>query len=307
MITALADPQVARAAGVEPGDVVLRVDGEDAQARIARLARYMSASTPQWQMRRAASSLLAGAENTEAVVTVRDRNDQVKEIRLTRKKTSVEETERTGDPVKLLPGNIGYADLDRLTVDMVDAMFEQFKNTKAIVFDDRTYPNGTAWAIAPRLTDKDLVVAAMIHRRVAMTPDGGAGDIASLSTTPTFFERIPHSDKWRYRGKTVMLIIIDERTISHGEHTGLFLEAANGTKFIGSPTAGANGDVTTFCVPGGIWIYFTGQGIRHAHGRQLQRVGLVPDVEVRPTLRGIRAGKDEVLDRAVQYLQSSDH
>jgi hypothetical protein len=37
--------------------------------------------------------------------------------------------------------------------------------------------------------------------------------------------------------------------------------------------------------------------------KQLQRVGLVPDVEVRPTIAGIRAGRDEVLERAVSYLE----
>ena len=98
-------------------------------------------------------------------------------------------------------------------------------------------------------------------------------------------------------------MLIDERTISQAEHTGLFFEAANGTKFIGSPTQGANGDVTNFWLPGGISVRFSGQGVWHADGRQLQRVGLQPTVEVRPTLAGIRAGKDEVLDRAIEYLQ----
>lgn len=116
----------------------------------------------------------------------------------------------------------------------------------------------------------------------------------------TFFQRLPHTDKWRYHGRTVLLI--DERTISQAEHTGLFLEAANGTEFIGSPTEGADGDVTNLSVPGGIYVRFSGQGVWHADGRQLQRVGLQPAVEVRPTLAGIRAGKDEVLDRAIEYL-----
>jgi hypothetical protein len=43
--------------------------------------------------------------------------------------------------------------------------------------------------------------------------------------------------------------------------------------------------------------------VRHADGRQLQRVGLVPHVEIRPTLAGIRAGEDEVLARALAYLR----
>jgi C-terminal processing protease CtpA/Prc len=108
-------------------------------------------------------------------------------------------------------------------------------------------------------------------------------------------------EKWCYQGKTVMLI--DERAISQAEATGLFFEAANGTKFIGTNTAGANGDITNITAPGGIFIVFTGVAIQHADGRQLQRIGLVPDIEVRPTIEGIQNGVDEVLARAIQYLQ----
>jgi C-terminal processing protease CtpA/Prc len=100
-------------------------------------------------------------------------------------------------------------------------------------------------------------------------------------------------------------MLIDERSISQAEHTGLFFEAANGTKFIGSPTMGANGDVTNLSIPGGTYVSFTGQGVWHADGRQLQRLGLQPAVEVRPTLAGIRAGRDEVLEKAVEYLEHS--
>ena len=99
-------------------------------------------------------------------------------------------------------------------------------------------------------------------------------------------------------------MLVDERTISQAEHTGLFFEAANGTKFIGSPTMGANGDVTVVVLPGGVFANFTGHDVRHADGRQLQRVGIQPDVVVRPTIAGIRAGKDEVLERAIRFLET---
>jgi hypothetical protein len=32
-------------------------------------------------------------------------------------------------------------------------------------------------------------------------------------------------------------------------------------------------------------------------------LGLQPEIALRPTLAGIRAGKEEVLDRAIAYLQ----
>jgi hypothetical protein len=74
--------------------------------------------------------------------------------------------------------------------------------------------------------------------------------------------------------------------------------------FIGSPTTGANGDVTGFIAPGNIRIPFSGHDVRWPDGRQLQRVGLVPDIEAHPTIQGIRAGRDEILERGNENLGS---
>jgi C-terminal processing protease CtpA/Prc len=144
------------------------------------------------------------------------------------------------------------------------------------------------------------MVAALFKRRDPMSPNLPNGELVNPQVMETFLQRIPRTDKWRYHGLTVMLI--DERTISQAEHTGLFFEAADGTKFVGSPTQGANGDVTNLSLPGGIYVNFSGQAVWHADGRQLQRLGLQPDVEAHPTLAGIRAGKDEVLDKALEYV-----
>src|ERR1700728_4655184 len=157
----------------------------------------------------------------------------------------------------------------------------------------RGYPHGTAWAIGPRLNVRKAKAAAQFFE-----PFVSPGE-----SSFTFFEQpIGTTDKALYRGKTVMLI--DKRTMSQAEHTGLFFEAANGTTFIGSQTAGANGDVTELSLPGGLFVHFSGHDVRHADGRQLQRVGLVPDVPVRPTIAGLRAGRDEVLERATLFLRT---
>jgi C-terminal processing protease CtpA/Prc len=303
VIALFLDERAARQAGAKIGDVILKVDGEDAKDRLARIGRYTDASTPQYRMQVAARRLMDGPEGSTAVVTIRDTKDHVKEIRLPRQGKYYYQGGgwRRGPVLRVLPGNIGYADLDRLEESEVDGMFEKFRRTRAIIFDDRGYPKGTAWAIAPRLTQASEVVAARFDRPLVLEPEGATGDVTGQAARDLFLQTLPPTDKWRYRGRTVLLI--DERTISQAEHTGLFFEAANGTKFVGSPTAGANGDVTNFTVPGGITINFSGQGVRHADGRQLQRIGLVPDLEVRPTIAGIRAGRDEVLERALAYVK----
>jgi C-terminal processing protease CtpA/Prc len=116
-------------------------------------------------------------------------------------------------------------------------------------------------------------------------------------------QSIPTTSRQKYHGKTILLI--DERTMSQAEHTGLFFKAANNTTFVGSPTAGTNGESSRVLLPGGITASFTRVDVRHADGRQLQRVGLIPDIAVKPTIAGIRAARDEVLERTLLHLRDS--
>ena len=106
-----------------------------------------------------------------------------------------------------------------------------------------------------------------------------------------------------YKGKVVMLI--NEEAISRAEHACLFFEAATDVTFIGTPTQGANGDVTLMVLPGNLPISFSGHDIRHADGRQLQRLGIQPHVKVAPTIRGKIEGRDEILDAAIKHLHKS--
>jgi C-terminal processing protease CtpA/Prc len=291
-----ADSAIARS-GVTVGDVVTKVDGEEVKARFNRLARYTASSTRQALEATVASRLLNGPDGSTAELTVIGSRGGERVVRIARRRTWPDLRTLQGGPVfRVLPGAIGYVDLERLTPAMVDSMFAELKDTKAIVFDMRAYPQGTAWTIAPRLATRSGIAAARFRRPLVMSPD------TLERSTYEFVQPIGFWPETRYRGQTVMLM--DERSISQAEHTGLFLRAANGTKFIGSPTMGANGDVTAVVLPGGITAAFTGHDVRHPDGRQLQRAGLVPDILVRPTIAGIRQGRDEVLERALRFLQA---
>lgn len=290
VITDVGEP--AKASGLQIGDVILTLDGEPVATRDATLRRYLAASTEAGMRRKVADHLLSGAAGTELALTVRGPEDRVREVRLKREKWT---PHPKGETVRVLPGNLGYADLTRLTIPEVEGMFERLKGTRAIVLDMRGYPNGTAWPITPHLNTRGATAGPLFRRRLLSGLDWGESQ-SGLE----FTQRLPDAPVPRYTGHTVMLI--DERTVSQAEHSGLFFEAANGTRFIGSQTAGANGDITYFSLPGIPSVRFSGHDVRHADGRQLQRIGLVPDVPAAPTIQGIREGRDEVLDRAVRYL-----
>jgi C-terminal processing protease CtpA/Prc len=283
--------------GIHPGDEVTKIDGEPYRKRADELAKHIAASTPQSMMSRVTALLLAGPPDSVVRVALKTGDGPEREIELKRGAMSWRPY-RAGEVIRLIKPKIGYVDLERLSNAQVDEMFEKFRDTEAIIMDMRGYPQGTAWSIAPRLSEKPQPVAAQFRRNLVMTGNEDESGVATL----LFEQRLPATTKPRYKGKTVMLI--DERAISQSEHSGLFYRTANGTVFVGSATTGANGDVTWFMAPGGLRIGFSGHDVRWRDGRQLQRVGLKPDIAVQPTIEGIRAGRDEVLERAVAFIEN---
>ena len=72
---------------------------------------------------------------------------------------------------------------------------------------------------------------------------------------------------------------------------------------VGTPSIGTDGDMETLPLPGGLTVTFTGRGVYTPEGEQTQRVGVQPDVWCEPTLEGIQAGRDELVERAVAIIR----
>ena len=105
---------------------------------------------------------------------------------------------------------------------------------------------------------------------------------------------------WVYPGEVVVLT--NESAQSHAEYICETLKAISNATIIGSPTAGANGNVAEFNIPGGITLHFSSQSIVLPNGKSFQRYGVQPDINIHPTIKGIQTGKDEVLDRSIKFL-----
>lgn len=78
------------------------------------------------------------------------------------------------------------------------------------------------------------------------------------------------------------------------------MSACTDVTFIGTPTNGANGNVTNCALPGGILIGFTGLGTLHANNSQLQRKGIQPNILVEPTIEGLTKNIDEIMMKAIE-------
>ena len=45
-------------------------------------------------------------------------------------------------------------------------------------------------------------------------------------------------------------------------------------------------------------------GVYNPDGTETQRIGIIPDIEIKPTIKGIRAGKDELVEKAIELINA---
>lgn len=275
------------------GDEIVTVDGEPLADRVKRLWKYFPASTEEARRTRVVERAVRGPRDSVADLGVRDAGGNVRDVKIARVRLLHLANDR---PVwRVLDHKIGYIDLTRLLPRQVDEALDAVKNSRALIFDMRGYPTEIGYSTAARINRKNATAGALFIRPQISpaTPD-------QSNARYSFEQRLESTDKPKYTAPTAMLI--DDRTFSQGELTALWFQAASGTAFIGSNSAGEDGVTTATVLPGGIEVVFTGDEFRPIDGRRLQRVGIAPDVRIKPTIRGIRSGKDEVLDAAVAYL-----
>jgi C-terminal processing protease CtpA/Prc len=104
----------------------------------------------------------------------------------------------------------------------------------------------------------------------------------------------------RFKGK--IAFITDGRAISYAESIMGIVEYYKLGAIVGEPTAGTNGNINPFALPGGYTVIFTGMKVLKHDGSQHHGIGIQPTVVVHRTLAGVTAGRDEMLDRAVQIV-----
>lgn len=197
------------------------------------------------------------------------------------------------DKWKILPGNIGYIDMEILTTNDAPIAMSQLMNTRAIIFDLRCYPNFVWYLITPYLypTPTNFVKFTRPNLDFPGKFDWDGDYPASEEDNPDY-----------YKGKVI--ILADEQSQSRSEYHVMALQGSPNATVIGSQTCGADGNVTYLYLPGKIVTVFTGLGVYYPDRSPTQRVGVHIDVRTRPTIQGIQAGIDEVLEFAINYINS---
>jgi hypothetical protein len=285
VITDIINDSLCKQMGIQRGDIIIEKDGKHAMNDINATRKYFSASNYDAQSGQIASRYLRNPAGTTVKLKLRDPLGKIKDVQLNyvtpsrNEIRSFTEFNQRGNNMAVMyfvSKDIGYVNLGALKNDEVDSMFNMFKNAKAIIFDVRPYPRSEAtYLIAPRL---------------GLKYGGGRKNSPGIDLDDFRDNKIRG---WIYTGKTVCLM--HENTQSAGETVvGILYKST----LIGNHTAGANGGVVNFFIPGNIRLSFTGAAVKG------QGIGIQPHILVTPTIKGIQQGKDEILERAVKFIET---
>ncbi len=268
---------------LDTGDVITKIDGRSVEAIVDSLRPYYPASNEAARLRNISSEIL---RSQNSVVDIDDKPQQLYTYDSIFHGYGESETEK---PYKILDGNIGYIKLLDTTEEEIAEMKNALKNTKGIVLDLRNYPDFVLYNTADYFvsTPKPFVKFTL-----------GSIQNPGMFTFTETNTIVPDGNN--YGGKLV--VIVNEHTQSRAEFTAMAFRAGENTTIIGSQTAGADGNVVYLFLPGGLMTCISGLGVYYPDGTRTQRIGIVPDIEIHPTIQGIREGRDELLERAVEII-----
>ena len=101
-----------------------------------------------------------------------------------------------------------------------------------------------------------------------------------------------------------MVLLVGEISHSRTEFIAMCLQAGDNVPTLGNQTSGADGNVSRFEMIGGYKTMITGVGIFYPDNTETQRKGVKIDIVCKPTIDGIIAEKDEVLECALDYINN---
>jgi carboxyl-terminal processing protease len=295
----------ATGAGLAPGQVVLSIDGR-AVGELGKGIDQRDRRTASLQLWRRINSLLHGLDGSQARLRVRDVSGRERDILASRAIAQGEQVTfgnlpplrvrfsatdvqtPAGAAAGLIAFNVWMASINEPFAAAVD----RFRNRAGIVIDLRGNPGGLAAMMggtAGHFIAEPVALGTMRTRQLTLTftvnprlstADGRAVDV--------------------FRGPVA--ILVDELTGSTSETFVGSLQGLGRARVFGRQTMGQALPALTKQLPtGDVLVYAIGD-YKTSTGRSLEGAGVAPDVSILLSARALAAGRDEVLEAALKWI-----
>ena len=287
------------------GDVITKINGQPVEQLVKKNLYLIAASNYEKQLGEMPNRLLLRSRGTSLQLEIAS-NSHTRSVTI-----PCVEAERLNHGLDIMPmdfnpfpsdssykiidGNIGYLFTGRYKDSQLANIKKTFENTRGMIIDMRTYPS-------------EFMPFSFGHY-IKPSPSPfvkfTVGDVSNPGLFvfgPTLSNGEPNASFY----KAPIVEIVNSISMSQAEYTSMAFQTAPDLTVIGSITAGADGNVSAIKLPGGISTLISGIGVYYPDGGETQRQGIRIDLTVKPTIEGIKIGKDELLEKAIEIINSKN-
>ncbi|WP_157358425.1 S41 family peptidase [Winogradskyella sp. J14-2] len=288
VVSEIFNDSLAKINDLKRGDIVVKINDSNIESELKNTLKYVSGSNLNFKINRSYQTIFRDTSDTMLLTIMRDgeiRNISTKlynfnDFGYLKSKSSLKS--------KSITKSIGYINMaSKFTLKEFEEIFEMFSTKKSIIIDLRAYPELKYKMFTRYFNTKDKVFALKYNPDISY-PGRFVFD-KSIKTG---------SSRKAFKGKFILLV--DNNSLSLSEFTAMAFQTADNIITIGNQTAGADGRNIAIEYLGGYTTRFSGYGIMYPDGTESQRKGVKIDVEIKPTINGLRQGRDEILEKAIE-------
>ncbi|ALJ01053.1 S41 family peptidase [Rufibacter tibetensis] len=328
LVTGIIDPALCKRANIKTGDVLVALDDIALTEWVKALGSVLSVSNPQALWHRVGeygdnflfrsedavmkATLLRGEDSVSTTLRLMNPTDPAKaklvdayfkkKLTPAKKRVGLEMVSKDIYRFKAHDTNryIENASEER-EVAIMDSLFKVAVKGKGLIFDLRGDPDNSDFVFQDvyRKFGKENNYFA----RYYLMNSANVGTYKLLTQPEVYFPTTVTPEGFTYKGKVV--ILVNGATQSIGEWLAMNLQHMfPNSVTIGEQTAGADGDVKRLNLPGNYVVQFSGNAIFYPDNTPTQRQGVKVDLQVKPTLKGALAKKDEQLLKAFEIIRA---
>ena len=281
---------------LQVGDVILELEGTDIKEIEENRKKYISVPNDKKLLNQLGMYLLRSQDEEMEITVLRDGKEEICSIKGTSQYTYI--TRKAEKSHEILDGNIGLINPGALptgdTGTVVRQVMNDLRDTNGLIVDLRQYPSDPNMHT---FLSMYLQKAGTVYNIMTVPSQSVPGTfikqkMTSWGVSPAIF----------YYEKPVV-VLMDETSISNSEFSIMDLRTGDHVVILGNNSLGTDGDITELPLPNGNLLWFSSCGIYTPEMGQTQRIGLAPDIEVYPTIEGIKEGRDELMEAAIEYIQ----
>lgn len=282
-------------AGLDKGDVIITVNNISVEDIVKERLHLTPASNYPTQLRIVAGNLFRTNDTILKLTYERGGKTYTATIKCLpyNPMWTMNNFQRKDTCFKYLSPDIAYLYPGSIKSEYLPTIAKNMMKTKGLIIDLRCYPS-------------TFIVYSFSKYLLPFSSNFVKFSNGNITTPGLFTYTKPASvgednNTDYYRGKIV--ILVNELTQSQAEFTAMAFRVAPNVTVLGSTTAGADGNVSPILLPGKIRTLISGIGVYYPDGKETQRVGIIPDIVVQPTINGILENRDEVLDKALELIR----